>query len=265
MPDAWVSDVAVRVNRLVERVRGTLFPPVIALESRSPGAAPGVAAGAAADDAALDAGEKADAAEPEPGFALLFAPGLLFMSLLFMSSGIAEDLWEEREARTLRRAVVAPRRAAALLAGKMLAGSGLMALVSALALAVAWSWLGLRWHRYPAAVVWSACSGTILLLLFATLQLHLPTRRGASVLASALVFPLMMLGGSFFPFEAMPDWMAALGRWTPNGWALVRLKEILVGRAEPRALLASAAALAGVGAVLFALAARRLGAAFARA
>ena len=29
-------------------------------------------------------------------------------------------------------------------------------------------------------------------------------------------------GGSFFPFETMPDWMASFGQLTPNGWALVQ-------------------------------------------
>ena len=28
----------------------------------------------------------------------------------------------------------------------------------------------------------------------------------------------------------MPAWMARIGRWTPNGWALGHLKDILDGR-----------------------------------
>jgi len=257
MPDAWVSDVSVRVNRVAGELRGTLFPPVIALDTAD--------AGAEADGAADDAGTTdGDAAGQATGFALLFVPGLLFMSLLFMAQGIAEDLWEERESRTLRRAIVAPASPGALLGGKLLAGAGVMALVSAVALAVAWGWFRLGWARYPVAVLWSAVSGTVLLVLFAALQLHLPTRRGASVLSSALVFPLMMLGGSFFPFEAMPGWMVAVGRWTPNGWALERLKDVLLDRASLDALLRSGAALGALGAVLFTVASRRLGASFSR-
>ena len=85
------------------------------------------------------------------------------------------------------------------------------------------------------------------------------------MLASLMVFPLMMIGGSFFPFEAMPAWMAAVGRWTPNGQAVARLKDILDGsarrgharRGEPLAMIAARRRLA-----LFA--ARRIRRRFAR-
>ncbi len=65
-----------------------------------------------------------------------------------------------------------------------------------------------------------------------------------------------MLGGSFFPFEAMPGWMASVGRWTPNGIVLERFKAVLLGGADVGSLWAIAA-LAGVGAALFVAAAAR--------
>ena len=64
------------------------------------------------------------------------------------------------------------------------------------------------------------------------------------MLSSVVVFPLMMLGGSFFPFEAMPGWMAAVGQWTQNGLAVARLKDLLYG--EPSAARLAGAAL-GIG------------------
>lgn len=255
--DLAVADLSVRINQAIERMQGTLFPPVIAFET---GPDPAEAARAAADSAAA----AREAAEDRAPVALLFVPGLLFMSFLFMSSGLAEDLWAERELRTLRRAASTPRAPAAVLAGKLLAGAALFLVVSAVALSVAWAWFGIPWARYPGAVAWGVFSALVLLLIFCVIQVHASTRRGASVLSTAIVFPLMMLGGSFFPFEAMPDWMVAIGRWTPNGWALARLKEIVLGRVDPEGLLRSAVFLGAVGLVLFAIAARRLGAAFSR-
>jgi ABC-type multidrug transport system permease subunit len=73
-----------------------------------------------------------------------------------------------------------------------------------------------------------------------------------------------MLGGSFFPFEAMPAGMAALGRKTPNGWALEELKAILGDTIEPARLALAFAGLLAVCAVLFLLATRRIAGAFAR-
>jgi ABC-type uncharacterized transport system permease subunit len=49
-----------------------------------------------------------------------------------------------------------------------------------------------------------------------------------------------MLGGSFFPFEAMPAWMAAIGVWTPNGLGVARLKELLYGDVSSAALAMAA-------------------------
>ena len=50
---------------------------------------------------------------------LLFFPGILFMSLIFMSQGISADVWIESERGTLRRIVTAPRPLAAFVAGKV--------------------------------------------------------------------------------------------------------------------------------------------------
>jgi ABC-type multidrug transport system permease subunit len=51
-----------------------------------------------------------------------------------------------------------------------------------------------------------------------------------------VLFPLMMLGGSFFPFEVMPAWMARIGRLTPNGQGVTQLRALLAGQADATAL-----------------------------
>src|SRR5439155_24239797 len=89
-------------------------------------------------------------------------------------------------------------------------------------------------------------------------SLFASTPRGASVMGNLLMFPLAMIGGCFFPFEWMPDWMARIGRLTPNGWAIVQFKAILAGSSDGRQLAAAVAGLAAVTALAFALALRRL-------
>ena len=52
------------------------------------------------------------------------------------------------------------------------------------------------------------------------------TGRNAAVLAYygfLTLFPLLMAGGSFFPLAALPDWIAAIGRLSPNGFVADRL------------------------------------------
>jgi ABC-type multidrug transport system permease subunit len=78
----------------------------------------------------------------------------------------------------------------------------------------------------------------------------------------AITLPLMMIGGSFFPFEAMPSGMAFIGRLTPNGWALEQLKRVLLDTVELQSIALSFVGLLVVGLFLFLLIARRLQGAF---
>jgi ABC-2 type transport system permease protein len=183
---------------------------------------------------------------------------MLILAVLFMATGLSTDIWTERRLGTLRRAVTAPRGTGAIVAGKWLAGGSALALVSAVGLA-AGRWLfGIELANPLLAFLWLALVGVGLLALFTVVQLLPRSERAANVLVNAITLPMAMLGGSFFPFEAMPDWMVAVGTSTPNGWALVRLRAILDGAAEPQVLAASAGVVAAVVVVLGALVARRL-------
>jgi ABC-type multidrug transport system permease subunit len=150
------------------------------------------------------------------------------------------------------------------LAGKILFGASLLLGISAFALVVAAAWVGIEWSRVPLAILWAAVSGVAILALMLVLQLLSPSQRAAEVFTLAITFPLIMIGGSFFPFEAMRGWMVAVGRKTPNGWAVMELKRILFGAIEPASLAAAFAGMLAMAAVLFAISAWRLRAGFAR-
>ena len=51
----------------------------------------------------------------------------------------------------------------------------------------------------------------------------------AVIIGNLVMFPLLILGGSLFPAEAMPSFLLAIGKWTPNGWALAHLKKVFAG------------------------------------
>lgn len=240
MPDSMIAAFSVKVNGLVTRLRKYLFPPAIRVET----------AAAAADEEQMD-------------WSAAFFPGLLFMALFFVAEGLGSDVWLERDRGTLRRALASPERASAFLAGKLLAGAVLILGVSLAAL-LAGRWLfGLALHNLPLAALWAAFAGSALTAMMVLVQLLASSQRAGSLLANVLMFPLLMAGGSFFPFEAMPEWMAAVGRRTPNGWALAELKAILTGPIEPAHLGVAFAGLLAAGTVFFLLAARRLRRGFA--
>ena len=77
-------------------------------------------------------------------------------------------------------------------------------------------------------------------------------------MANAIAMPLLFVGGNFFPFEMMPTWMATVGRWTPNGWALMQFKEMLYGRSDAGSIALAFAGVLGLGLILFLIAERRL-------
>ncbi len=245
-PNAQIISTSVHINEMVGRVNKYVDPLVLELETTT------------------DEEEEEKAAGPPKSFALYFLPGLLYMSLLFMAQGVSEDLWRERSQMTLRRLVVSPRSVTEFLGGKAIYGTALMGATGFVSLTIAFLYFHLAPSALPLATLWVMFSGAVLLLAMMTIQLHVRTQRAGNIVSMGLIFPLMMIGGSFFPFEAMPEWMAKIGRHTPNGWSVQQLENILNGTVRPAALGNAIALLTGVGSMLFLLCARRLRRGFAQ-
>ena len=231
---ADVAAIAVAVNRQIEAVQGVLLPPVINLTVKT-----------ATPQAILNFGQ-------------LFLPGMLFMSFLFIAQGMSFDVWEEKREGTLRRLLTTPQSAGRFLLGKLLAALGVTTIVALVGLIAAVLWFDLAWTRIPAALVWCAFVSGALVALITLLNLFAGTQRGAEMLSGIVTFPLMMLGGSFFPFEAMPAWMAAIGQWTPNGLGVARLKDLLYADTSAAALALAAAGIGIPAALAFVGSWRRL-------
>jgi ABC-type multidrug transport system permease subunit len=233
--DADVAAIAVEINQQLTELQGVLLPPVITLAV------------------------KTDTPTTQPlNFGQLFLPGMLFMAFLFIAQGMSFDVWDEKQEGTLRRLLATPQSAGRLLLGKLLAGVGVAAVVALVGLLGAVALFDLAWLRVPAALFWCTYVCGALLALMTLLHLSAKSRRGSEMLSGVITFPLMMLGGSFFPFEAMPAWMVSVGRWTPNGLGVARLKDLLWGDVS-FALLGLAAVGIGLPAVIaFLISWRRL-------
>ena len=165
----------------------------------------------------------------EATFLMLFFPGLLMMTMIFAAQGLAEDLWAEREMGTLRRLQSTSASASAWLTAR-LASSGLVLIGVLLPLALAgFALLDLSLVYLPLVLIWSALAGLMLMQLASLIQVLAPTRKAGALFSTLVFFPLLLVGGSFFPFENMPDFLAAIGRATPNGMMLEPLKRWLIG------------------------------------
>ncbi len=239
-PDETIIATSLAFNRLGAGLAKYLQPPAIGLTS-----------------------EVIEEKKPaQASFAVAMYPGMLFMTILFLVLGLSSDVWKEREQGTLRRLGGTPARLWAFLAGKVAAVAVVFVVLGVLSLALAHGLLKMEVANPWLAVLWMTLSGVALLLMMMLLQLLSTGQRAAQLLAFLIVFPLAMLGGSFMPFEVMPDWLAAIGRHTPNGFATMQLKLILAGQVQPEPLaVAFAGALLAV-AVMFPLALWRLRRAF---
>jgi ABC-type Na+ efflux pump permease subunit len=234
--DAQVAEVSVTVNRLIQRAEPYLLPPAIEVE--------------------MVIEEERNGSSR--GFGEIFFPSMFFLAIVFAAQGLSHDVWTERVLGTLRRTVTTPGRLPVFLAGKLAAGGVVLALVSIIALSAGRWVLGIPFQGVPLAALWATLTGVFMLLLFTLIQLLAGSQRGGNLLTSGILFPLVMVGGAFFPFEVMPDWLAGVGRLTPNGWALVRFKEIVSGETDPRLLAITVAGLLAVGTAIYFLSWARL-------
>ena len=196
-------------------------------------------------------------AAQRPNFATFFFPSMIFMALLFMSNWLSSDIWRERAFGSLRRVAATPASLEAFLSGWLLFIAILMLGVAIAALAAA-RWAGVSLSNSGACIAWLVFSGLAFFELILFAKMYASSERTANVFGNLVILPLALIGGSFFPFETMPDWMAAIGRKMPNGWALTEFTKMLSGSTGPHQWLPAFATLAIVCAFMFFLNARRL-------
>ena len=238
--DVEISLYSVSVNHAIDRLRKYLIPPAIQLQT-------------------VVAKENTSG----KSFGSILFPTFMFMAVLFSCSSLAADIWKERTAGTLRRLLTTPTSPAAFLGGRLLFVLSLFTAIALAAVSVGHWIAGVPVANFPAAVAWLAFSGASLYLLLLFVVMQAGTQRSANVLANLVVFPMSMLGGSFFPFDSMPAWMVRIGTKLPNGWAIVQFYDILDGTVKFKTLAAAAAGLLAIAVVAFALALRKLKRGFA--
>ena len=202
--DAFVAGISVDIQNKIEKIAEKLSPLAIELEIVEP-----------------------PPAEPAPDYALLFLPGIILMAVLFAANSLAADYWVERDKGTLRRLVSAPAALTGFVTGKAIAAFAIMASVTSVVLIAGFAYHAVAWSKFIPSLVWVSLGGVGLFAWFAAIQMLLPNNRAANLVTMILLFPLLMAGGSFFPLAALPDWIADIGRLSPNGFIVDRLSNEL--------------------------------------
>lgn len=182
--------------------------------------------------------------------ALLMLPGILVMAAFFAANGQSANFWTEKEKGTLARWVASPNAFYAFWVAQWFTAMLLTAIVAAPIMLAGFLYFGIGFEKYFTTLGWLALTGPILFAVLSLIQVLAPSKKAGGVISTLVMFPLLMAGGSFFPTEAMPEFIAIIAQYTPNGRVIEPMKSYLIGEFGASGLFSE---LVGIMAVTFLL------------
>ena len=182
-------------------------------------------------------------------------PGYLVMFVFFGAALGAETIVRERQNNTLERLMGSSVKQEAILGG-IFTGTAAKGVIQILIfLVVGLLVFNMDMGNSPAAVVILAIMMVLVSAAFAIMLATLvKTQRSAgsiAVLASLVMAPV---GGCWWPLFIMPDWMQALAKVTPHGWATTGFNKLMLFGAEFGAVIPEILVLLGFAALFSAIA-----------
>jgi ABC-type multidrug transport system permease subunit len=125
--------------------------------------------------------------------------------------------------------VASPNAFSAFWVAQWVTAMFLTAIVAAPIMLMGFFYLDISFEKYFSSMLWLALTGPILFAVLSLIQVLAPSRKAGGVISTMFMFPLLMAGGSFFPTETMPEFIATIAQYTPNGRVIEPLKAYLTG------------------------------------
>ena len=163
------------------------------------------------------------------GMALLMFPGILVMAAFFAANSQSSNFWTEKEKGTLGRWVASPNAFSAFWIAQWFTAMLLTVIVAAPIMLAGFFYFGISYEKYFTALAWLALTGPVLFAVLSLIQVLSPSKKAGGMISTLIMFPLLMAGGSFFPTETMPKFIATIAQYTPNGRVIEPLKGYLIG------------------------------------
>ena len=209
----WQREL-VRFYRQPSRVAGALAPPVLFWLLIGFGLGPSFhAPGAAAGTIYL----------------AYFFPGVVILILLFTAIFSEISIIEDRREGFLQAVLIAPVPRASVVLGKVLGGTTLALLQSALFLLLGPA-IGLHLSSAGALAILAA---VLFLLAFALTSLAcaiawwLDSTQGFHAIMNLFLIPMWLLSGTLFPVAGTPGWLGAVMRVNPLTYGVAALRRVL--------------------------------------
>ncbi len=185
-------------------------------------------------------------------------PGLLGWAVAMSAAfGAAATLQGWRQSRLLRRLQLSPVPTRSIVGARVLVTVTVALVQMAVFLGLGAVAFGLQltgwwWTGAPLLVVGTLCFMALGLLSGAVAR----TTEGAVNMANFLVLPMSFLSGSFFPLDAMPQWLQTVSLALPLRYLNEGMLDVLVRGEGPSALVVPTAVLALFAVVMTAVAVR---------
>lgn len=208
------ADFSANITDKISGIAPLIFPPVLTVEDVTP--------------------------QPETvsvSIALLMFPGILVMAAFFAANGQSSNFWTEKEKGTLGRWVASPNAFFSFWVAQWFTAMLLTAIVTAPIMLAGFLYLDISFEKYFTSLGWLALTGPVLFAVLSVIQVLAPSRKVGGMISTLVMFPLLMAGGSFFPTETMPKFIAAIAQYTPNGNVVEPLKGYLTGEFGASGLL----------------------------
>jgi len=166
---------------------------------------------------------------PDIQFINFLIPGIVGMTAMFGSINETMSIVWDKSLGVFDRILAAPVSSTSIIVGKTMAGA-VMGVISAIVLLIIGSTLF--------GVVFANISAVLLVILLASFSFTgigtiisglASEPREAMMLSNLLRFPMMFLGGVFFPIEAMPAPLPYVARAMPLTYATEALRAIQAG------------------------------------
>ncbi len=160
-------------------------------------------------------------------------PGYLVMFVFFGAALGAETIVRERQNNTLERLMGSSVKREAILGG-IFTGTAAKGLIQILLfLAVGLLVFKMDMGNSPAAVIILSILMVLVSAAFAIMLATLvKTQRSAGSVAVLASLVLAPLGGCWWPLFIMPEWMQALAKITPHGWATTGFNKLMLFGAD---------------------------------
>jgi len=171
-----------------------------------------------------------DEGDVEPPNAADFTiPGYLVMFVFFAAAFTAETLARERENGTLERLLTAGAGRAATLGGKFLTTTYRGVLQVTLLWVVGIFGFGINLgDAWVATILVSALMMIASAAFGVMLATFVKTVRSASSVAVLVPLVAAPIGGCWWPLFIVPEWMQALAKFTPHGWANTAFNRLML-------------------------------------